>query len=52
VGLETKTAVLSLLDEILSRRGCLAEFSSKVLLLGAVLELDSMAVSAVIASGE
>ena len=45
-------AVLFVLDGILSLRGCPAEYPWKVQFLGAVLELDSMVVSAVTASGE
>jgi len=42
--LDTLKAVLALLDEVLHLKGRSAEFSSDTLLLGAIPELDSMAV--------
>jgi len=50
--LNTKKEILSLLDEILSLNGRSAEFSSETPLLGAIPELDSMAVVALITSLE
>jgi acyl carrier protein len=49
LGLNTKKEVLFVLDEILSLNGRSAEFSMNTPLLGAVPELDSMAVVALIA---
>jgi acyl carrier protein len=49
LGLNTKNEVLFVLDEILSLNGRSAEFSMNTPLLGAVPELDSMAVVALIA---
>ena len=46
--LNTEKEVLSLLDEILSLNGRSAEFSKTTPLLGAIPELDSMAVVALI----
>jgi len=46
--LNTEKEVLSLLDEILSLNGRAAEFSADTPLLGAIPELDSMAVVALI----
>jgi len=46
--LNTEKEVLSLLDEILSLNGRSAEFSVNTPLLGAIPELDSMAVVALI----
>ena len=46
--LNTLKEVLSLLDEVLSLNGRSAEFSSSTLLLGAMPELDSMAVVSLI----
>lgn len=46
--LNTEKEVLSLLDEILSLNGRSAEFSTNTPLLGAIPELDSMAVVALI----
>jgi len=46
--LNTQKEVLSLLDEILSLNGRSAEFSVDTPLLGAIPELDSMAVVALI----
>jgi acyl carrier protein len=46
--LNTEKEVLSLLDEILSLNGRSAEFSASTPLLGAIPELDSMAVVALI----
>ncbi|WP_157651234.1 acyl carrier protein [Dechloromonas denitrificans] len=51
-GLNTENEVLSLLDEILSLNGRSAEFSLNTPLLGAIPELDSMAVVALITSFE
>ncbi len=50
--MNTKKEILSLLDEILSLNGRSAEFSSETPLLGAIPELDSMAVVALITSLE
>lgn len=47
-GLNTEKDVLSLLDEILSLNGRSADFSRSTPLLGAIPELDSMAVVALI----
>jgi len=47
-GLNTQKEVLSLLDEILSLNGRSAEFSVDTPLLGAIPELDSIAVVALI----
>ena len=46
--MNTEKEVLSLLDEILSLNGRSAEFSVNTPLLGAIPELDSMAVVALI----
>jgi len=46
--LNTQKEVLSLLDEILSLNGRSADFSANTSLLGAIPELDSMAVVALI----
>ena len=46
--MNTEKEVLSLLDEILSLNGRSAEFSKATPLLGAIPELDSMAVVALI----
>ncbi len=46
--MNTEKEVLSLLDEILSLNGRSAEFSASTPLLGAIPELDSMAVVALI----
>ncbi|MBK6357191.1 MAG: acyl carrier protein [Betaproteobacteria bacterium] len=46
--MNTEKEVLSLLDEILSLNGRSAEFSNTTPLLGAIPELDSMAVVALI----
>ncbi len=51
-GLNTQKEVLSLLEEILSLNGRSAEFSLNTPLLGAIPELDSMAVVALITSFE
>jgi len=51
-GLNTEKEVLSLLDEILSLNGRSAEFTLNTPLLGAIPELDSMAVVALITSFE
>lgn len=50
--MNTEKEVLSLLDEILSLNGRSAEFSKNTPLLGAIPELDSMAVVALITSFE
>lgn len=50
--MNTQKEVLSLLDEILSLNGRSAEFSLDTPLLGAIPELDSMAVVALITSFE
>jgi len=47
-GLNTQKEILSLLDEILSLNGRSASFSVDTPLLGAIPELDSMAVVALI----
>jgi acyl carrier protein len=49
LGLNTEKEVLFVLDEILSLNGRSAEFTANTPLLGAVPELDSMAVVALIA---
>ena len=46
--LKTQTEVLSILDEILSLNGRSASFTAKTPLLGAIPELDSMAVVALL----
>ncbi|MBU1363437.1 MAG: acyl carrier protein [Gammaproteobacteria bacterium] len=50
--MNTLKEVLSLLDEILSLNGRAAEFSPETPLLGAIPELDSMAVVALITGFE
>lgn len=50
--MNTKKEVLSLLDEILVLNGRSADFSANTPLLGAIPELDSMAVVALITSLE
>ncbi|MDP3440138.1 MAG: acyl carrier protein [Azonexus sp.] len=50
--MNTQKEVLSLLDEILSLNGRSADFSLNTPLLGAMPELDSMAVVALISSFE
>jgi len=50
--LNTEKEVLSILDEVLSLKGRSAEFSASTPLLGAIPELDSMAVVALITSLE
>lgn len=50
--MNTKKEVLSLLDEILVLNGRSSEFSDATPLLGAIPELDSMAVVALITSLE
>jgi len=50
--LNTQKEVLSLLDEILSLNGRSAEFTLNTPLLGAIPELDSMAVVSLITSFE
>jgi acyl carrier protein len=49
LGLNTEKEVLFVLDEILSLNGRSVEFTANTPLLGAVPELDSMAVVALIA---
>ena len=46
--LKTQTEVLSILDEVLSLNGRSASFNFKTPLLGAIPELDSMAVVALL----
>lgn len=46
--MDTQKEVLSLLDEILSLKGRSSGFTAKTLLLGAIPELDSMAVIALL----
>lgn len=50
--MDIKKELLSLLDEILSLNGRAAEFSESTPLLGAIPELDSMAVVALITGFE
>ncbi len=50
--MDIKKELLSLLDEILSLNGRVAEFSESTPLLGAIPELDSMAVVALITGFE
>lgn len=50
--MNTQKEVLSLLDEILSLNGRAAEFTAGTPLLGAIPELDSMAVVALITGFE
>lgn len=50
--MDTKSGVLFILDEVLNLNGRTAGFSEKTLLLGAMPELDSMAVVSVIAGLE
>lgn len=50
--MNTEEEVLSILDETLSLKGRSAEFSASTPLLGAIPELDSMAVVALITSLE
>lgn len=50
--MNTEKEVLSLLDEILSLKGRSADFSASTPLLGAIPELDSMAVVALITGME
>ena len=50
--LDIKQELLSILDEILSLNGRSASFKEDMLLLGAIPELDSMAVVALITSIE
>ena len=52
LALETKQEILAILDEILSLKGRSAGFTEKTPLLGAIPELDSMAVVTVIATLE
>jgi acyl carrier protein len=46
--LETQKEVLYLLDDVLSLKGRALEFSANTVLLGAIPELDSMAVVSII----
>ncbi len=50
--MNTKKEILAILDEVLSLKGRSATFSEQTLLLGALPELDSMAVLALISSLE
>lgn len=50
--MDTKNGVLFILDEVLNLNGRTEGFSDKTLLLGAMPELDSMAVVSVIAGLE
>ena len=50
--MNTEKEVLSLLDEILSLNGRSAEFSTNTPLLGAIPELDSMAVAGLLTEME
>ncbi|MDP1606051.1 MAG: acyl carrier protein [Rhodocyclaceae bacterium] len=50
--MNTQQEVLSLLDEILSLKGRAATFTADTVLLGAIPELDSMAVVALITGME
>jgi len=52
LALEIKQEILAILDEILSLNGRSAAFNEKTPLLGAIPELDSMAVVAVITTLE
>lgn len=52
VPLDARSEVLGVLDEVLSLRGRSASFSATTPLLGAIPELDSMAVVAVLTSLE
>ena len=51
-GLQTEKEILAVLDEVLSLRGRTAAFDSRTPLLGALPELDSMAVVGVITTLE
>lgn len=46
--LDTKKEILAILDEVLSLKGRATAFSEQTVLLGAIPELDSMAVLALI----
>lgn len=50
--MDTRKEVLALLDEVLCLKGRAAEFSNHTVLLGAIPELDSMAVLALITAME
>ena len=50
--MDTKKEVLSILDEVLSLKGRAAKFTQGTPLLGAIPELDSMAVVALITTLE
>ena len=50
--MDTKDGVLFILDEVLNLNGRTEGFSNKTLLLGAIPELDSMAVVSIIAGLE
>jgi acyl carrier protein len=49
---DTKKEILAILDEVLSLKGRSASFSEQTVLLGAIPELDSMAVLALISTLE
>lgn len=51
-GLETRSEVLAVLDDVLSLKGRTQSFRDSTPLLGSVPELDSMAVANVLASLE
>lgn len=50
--MDVKSEVLAILDEVLSLKGRTSSFSEDTALLGAIPELDSMAVVALITSME
>lgn len=50
--MDTKKEILAILDEVLSLKGRSASFSEQTVLLGAIPELDSMAVLALISTLE
>lgn len=50
--MNTKKEILAILDEVLSLKGRSATFSEQTVLLGALPELDSMAVLALISALE
>jgi acyl carrier protein len=52
LGLQTEKEILAVLDEVLSLRGRTAAFNASTPLLGALPELDSMAVVGVITTLE
>ncbi|WP_263771544.1 phosphopantetheine-binding protein [Propionivibrio soli] len=47
--MDTKNKILSILDDVLNLNGRSADFTERTALLGAIPELDSMAVVALIA---